>query len=378
MSPKVKALLAAAGFAALMAPAVADACTGIMLRNSDGSVVHGRTVEFGITLDMDYAVVPRNYQFVGQTPLGPGKSWASKYAAAGVITFGNLAIMDGLNEKGLALGAFYFPTFAEYTETTSENQAKSLSAADFSNWILTSFATVDEVRQAIESGEVYVAPTLLPGWPQTPQPFHWIVYDKTGKSLVIEPLKGKLVLYDNPLGVLTNSPDFDWHLTNLRNYIALDPKGVPPVDLDGIDLTAFGMGAGMLGIPGDFTPPARFVRATVYSSTIKPAADSKAGVFSGFHILNNFDIPWGVARETANGKTEADHTLLTTMRDPDSLRIYYKTFDDQTLRMIDLASFDFDAKDVKRLSTAGQQPVVNMTDKFETATFPTGKPANAD
>jgi choloylglycine hydrolase len=166
---------------------------------SDGSVLHGRTVEFGINLDMDYAFVPRNYKLVGQTPLGPGKSWSSKYAAAGVITFGNLAIMDGLNEKGLALGSFYFPTFAQYTETTPDNQANSMSAADFANWNLTSFASVDEVRQAIESGEVYVAPTLLPGWPQTPQPFHWIVYDKSGKALVIEPLDGKLVLTDNPL-----------------------------------------------------------------------------------------------------------------------------------------------------------------------------------
>ena len=57
-----------------------------------------------------------------------------------------------------------------------------MSSIDFSNWILTSFATVDEVRAAVESGEVAVAPTLLPGWPPTVQPFHWIVYDKSGKA----------------------------------------------------------------------------------------------------------------------------------------------------------------------------------------------------
>lgn len=100
-------------------------------------------------------------------------------------------------------------------------------------------------------------------------------------------------------------------------------------------------------------------------------------MFSGFHILNNFDIPWGVARETVDGKPEADHTLLTTMRDPENLRIYYKTFDDQTLRMLDLAKFDYDGKDVMRLSTAGGQPVIDMTGKFVPSDFDQGKTADA-
>src|SRR3990172_5178773 len=134
---------------------------------------------------------------------GEVMTWKSKGGAAGGILFGNLAIMDGLNEKGLAVGAFFFPTMAEYAATTPDNQGNSMSAADFSNWILTQFASVDEVRAAVEGGEAVVAPTLLPGWPPQPQPFHWIIYDRSGKSLVIEPLKGKLVLSDNPLGVFT-------------------------------------------------------------------------------------------------------------------------------------------------------------------------------
>ncbi len=198
--------LAAAAMTTFAAAQTASACTGIMLRNADGSIVHGRTVEFGIPLAIDFAVVPRGYSFTGLTPMGDGKKWTSKYGALGAIVFGNLGIMDGVNEKGLAVGAFYFPTMAQYTPTTADNQAKSMSSIDFSNWILTSFANVDEVRAAVEGGEAVVAPTLLPGWPPTVQPFHWIVYDKSGKSLVIEPIAGKLVVSDNPLGVFTNSP----------------------------------------------------------------------------------------------------------------------------------------------------------------------------
>jgi choloylglycine hydrolase len=240
-----------------------------------------------------------------------------------------------------------------------------MSAVDFSNWILTSFASVDEVRKAVEGGEAIVAPTLLPGWPQQVQPFHWIVYDKSGKALVIEPVGGKLVLSDNPLGVFTNSPTFDWHMTNLRNYVALNPRDVPPIEIDGETFQSFGMGNGMLGLPGDFTPPSRFVRAAVFSTTATKAPNSQKGVFSGFHILNNFDIPKGVARAKEDGKEGVDETLLTTMRDPQSLRLYFKTRDDQTVRMIDLNSFDLDAKVVKQISTKGEQTVIDMSDKSE-------------
>lgn len=358
------------GIAAAMAFAfataeTASACTGIMLRNADGSIVHGRTVEFGIPLDITYAVVPRNYNFTGLTPLGDGMKWTTKYGVLGAIVFGNLGVMDGINEKGLALGAFYFPTMAEYTPTTSENQSKSMSSIDFSTWVLTQFANVDEVRAAVEAGDVAVAPTLLPGWPASVQPFHWIVYDKSGKSIVIEPLKGKLVVSDNPLGVLTNSPSFDWHMTNLRNYITLSPRDVPPMKIDGTSLQSFGMGAGMFGLPGDFTPPSRFVRAAAFSATALKAADAKAGIFSGFHILNNFDIPYGAARENVGGTVHADQTIFTTMRDPQNLKIYFKSYEDQTIRMVDMKRFDLDAKEVMRLpSVTGPQPVVDMTGQF--------------
>lgn len=358
--------LALAAILTFAAAQGASACTGIMLRNADGTIVHGRTVEFGIPLDITYAVLPRNYNFTGQTPLGDGKKWTTRYGVLGAIVFGNLGVMDGVNEKGLAIGAFYFPTAAEYTPTTPENQSKSMSSIDFSTWILTQFATVDEVRAAVEAGEAIVAPTLLPGWPPTVQPFHWVVYDKSGKSIVIEPLGGKLVVSDNPLGVLTNSPSFDWHMTNLRNYIALSPRDVPPVKLDGTTFQSFGMGAGMLGLPGDFTPPSRFVRAAVFSATAFAVPDAQSGIFSGFHILNNFDIPYGIARVEAQGVTHADQTIFTTMRDPQSLRVYYKSYHDQTIRMVDLNHFDLNAKDVMRLpSPTAAQSVVDMSGQFQ-------------
>lgn len=341
------------------------ACTGIMLRNADGSIVHGRTLEFGIFIETDVVLVPRGYAFTGLTPLGDGMSWEARYAALGTIAFGNLAIMDGLNEEGLAVGAFYFPGYAEYTETTTENQAISMSMADFPNWLLTSFASVEEVRAAIEAGGVAIAPTLLPGWPPVLQPFHYVVYDRTGASIVIEPIGGELVVHDNPLGVITNSPSFDWHMTNLRNYIALDPRNVPPVEIAGETFAQFGQGSGMLGLPGDFTPPSRFVRAAVFSATAIPEENAERGVFQTFHILNNFDIPVGIAREEHDGVIHTDYTQLTAARDPQALRYYWKSYEDQTIRMIDMTALDLDGDRILSVSTAGEQPVLDVTNDME-------------
>jgi choloylglycine hydrolase len=114
----------------------------------------------------------------------------------------------------------------------------------------------------------------------------------------------------------------------------------------------------MLGLPGDFTPPSRFVRAAVFSTTAIPSDNAEKGIEQVFHILNNFDIPVGVARAEEEG-------VIHTARDPKNMRYYYKSYDDQTIRMVDLKQFDLDAKTIKMLSTKSQQPTVDMSDQFK-------------
>lgn len=341
-----------------------EACTGLKLVSKDGSVVHGRTLEFGIQVDTSIVVVPEGYEFVGTTPQGNGLKYAAKYAAVGAIAFDNIAIMDGLNEKGLAVGTFYFPGFAGYSKITPENQAKAVSPVEFSNWLLTQFATIEEVKAALS--EVVIAPTVVKEWGPTAAPFHYIVYEKSGKSLVIEPIDGKLVTHENPLGTFTNSPTFDWHLTNLRNYINLTPNNPKPLKIDGLEFASFGQGGGMVGLPGDFTPPSRFVRAAIFSITATPSANAKESIFQTFHLLNQFDIPVGLARDKVGDVVYTDSTMITCARDPQSLKYYFRTYDDQTIRVVDLTKFDFKAKAVKRVRTdSGRQPAVDITPELK-------------
>ena len=231
--------------------------------------------------------------------------------------------------------------------------------------MLTQFATTDEVREAIESGAVVIVPTVLKNWGPESPPFHYVVYDKSGKSIAIEPVGGKLVVRDNVLGVMTNSPTFDWHMTNLRNYISLNPRNVPDLDISGETFKQLGQGNGMLGLPGDFTPPSRFVRATVFSTTAVPPQSAGAGIKQVFHILNNFDIPVGVAREKSDGVVHTDYTMLTVARDPQNLAYYYKTYDDQTLRVVHLTDFDKNGTSVKLLSTKSEQPIIDMSSRLK-------------
>lgn len=339
-------------------------CTAIELITEDGAIVHGRTVEFGIEIDISIAVIPRGYAFTGQTPQGDGLGYEAKYAAVGIIGYADVKLLDGLNEVGLGLGTLYFPTFAEYTAVTDENQNRGLSPGDFPNWILTQFASLDEVRQAVSSDTVVITPTVIQGWGPAAPPFHYVVYDKTGASIVIEPVGGKLVIHDNPLGTMTNSPSFDWHMTNLRNFIALDPRNVPLIQISGATFQQLGQGSGMLGLPGDFTPPSRFVRAAVFSTTAVPARNAEKGIEQVFHILNNFDIPIGVARAEEDGVVHSDYTQLTVARDPQNQRYYYKSYADQTMRMVDMKQLDLNGKEIKLLSTRSEQPIVDMTGKL--------------
>lgn len=349
----------------LWAQSNAIACTGIMLRTEDSSVVHGRTMELSGAPDISIAVIPRGYGFIGKTPNGDGLKYSAKYAAVGAILYNDAIVQDGINETGLAVASFMFTTCAEYTPVTTGNQQKGLSPVDFTNWLLTQFASIDEVREAVKNEAVVITPTVVEGWGTEAPPFHYMVYNKSGESIVIEPVGGKLIVHENPFGVITNSPTFDWHMTNLRNYIPLNPNDLPPINVRGVTLKPFGEGNGMFGLPGDFTPPSRFVRAIFFSTTAIPSKTVEQGVEQVFHILNNFDVPLGLVREDVDGVVNFDHTVCTTVRDPQNLSYYYKSYDDQTIRVVQLKQFDLEAKKVKMLSTKSKQVIVDMTNKLK-------------
>lgn len=323
----------------------AAACTSLVISSADGSRFYGRTMEFAFPLESDAIVVPRKHAFSGTAANGQkGLQWATKYAATGLNAYNIPVLIDGMNEKGLAGGILYFPGFAKYADPATAKPDQSLAPWEFLTWALTNFATVDEVKAAI-NGITLIA-LNQPGANFIP-PFHYTLHDANGGNIVVEPLDGKLVVYDNPFGVLTNDPPLPWHIQNLSNYVKLTRDDPPPLKIFGQTIKALGTGAGMLGVPGDLTPPSRFIRAVAYASSVVPPANADDAVRLTEHVMNNFDIPLGYQRGSAAPGAPMERTQWTTIADLKNARYYFKTLDYQALRQIDLRKLDLDGAGIK-------------------------------
>jgi choloylglycine hydrolase len=350
------------------------ACTGISLKAGDGAAIRGRTLEFGFPMQSKVLVIPAGKELSGTLPDGgKGLTYTSRYAIVGANALGLPVILDGINDQGLSVGLFYFPGYAKYAELTKDNASHALAPQEFGVWALANFATVDEVKEAVKT--IVLVPTPAPGL-GSPQGAvagaHFFLQDRSGKSIVVEPVDGTLKVYDAPLGVMTNAPTYDWHMTNLTNYINLSVKDVDSAKVGPITIPAFGSGAGMLGLPGDFTPPSRFVRAVAFSQSAAPNATADDAVLSAFHILNQFDIPKGAVVNSAIGQPVDEITEWTSVADLKNLRWYFRSYTDQSIRMVDLKEAVAAAKG--QVSTIDmeetKQPIANVS-----ASVKTGKQA---
>ncbi len=281
----------------LMSYTSADACTALHLTAKDGGVVVGRTMEFGIDTQSDAVVVPAGTKLTSSLEdKSKGIQYTTKYGIVGNNFLNKHMIVDGMNEKGLYTGALYLPGYASYPEGTPENATKSMAPEDYVAWLLGNFATVAEVKANYNKVMLVQHPIKDIGGASFPG--HFLVTDSSGASIVIEPLDNTLKLYDNPLGVLTNSPSFDWHMTNLSNYANLSAVNVAPLDFSSTKINTFGQGSGLVGLPGDYTPPSRLVRAVAFSQAAVQLPTAAETVPQVAHIMNAFDIPlWNHTRE---------------------------------------------------------------------------------
>jgi choloylglycine hydrolase len=319
-------------------------CTGISLRAGDGGVVVGRTVEWALSdAHHDrFAVFPRGHHFTALTPDGAnGMRWEGRHGFVTVTAYGQPYGPDGVNEQGLYVGVYYFPGFCSLAAYDPADAARTASVGDFMQWLLSSFTTVAEVRRHL--ADVRVVDVQDPRFGGAPLPFHWKIADPSGEAIVVEIVDGGQVhVYDAFLGVITNSPSYDWHLTNLRNYVGLSPAPDTPLTIDGVRLAPFGSGSGFLGLPGDFTPPSRFVRAAALTASVRPLDDAADAVFEAFRILDSFNIPVGATGPAGRTATDiVSATQVTTVCDLAGRAVYFHTMANRQVRRIDLRRIDF-------------------------------------
>ncbi|MEQ2438264.1 choloylglycine hydrolase family protein [Phocaeicola vulgatus] len=316
-----------------------SACTGISFLAEDGGYVQARTIEWGDSyLPSEYVIVPRGQDLVSYTPTGVnGLRFRAKYGLVGLAIIQKEFVAEGLNEVGLSAGLFYFPHYGKYEEYDEAQNAITLSDLQVVNWMLSQFATIDEVREAIEG--VKVVSLDKPGKSST---VHWRIGDAKGNQMVLEFVGGVPYFYENKVGVLTNSPDFPWQVTNLNNYVNLYPGAVTPQQWGGVTIFPFGAGAGFHGIPGDVIPPSRFVRVAFYKATAPVCPTAYDAILQSFHILNNFDIPIGIEHALGKAPDIPSATQWTSAIDLTNRKVYYKTAYNNNIRCISMKKIDFD------------------------------------
>ena len=170
---------------------------------------------------------------------------------------------------------------------------------------------------------------------------HWRIGDITGKQVIMEIVDGKVHFYENSVGVLTNSPGFEWHLTNLNNYVNLHSGNAASQTLRQDTLLPLGGNSGFLGLPGDATPPSRFVRAAFYAATAPIQNNGLDCVWQCFHLLNNFDVPIGIEHPIGKAPDMPSTTQWTSVIDLNGRKVFYKTAYNNSIRCIDLSKIDF-------------------------------------
>lgn len=314
-----------------------EACTGISFRAQDGSFVVARTIEWaGGILKSEYSVVPRGETLVSYTPQGRnGMTYKARYGFVGLSVVEPGFVAEGMNEVGLSAGLFYFPHYGSYAPYDENHKDKTIADLQLVQWILSQFSTIDEVVAALRNVHVVSLDTAF-------QAIHWRIAEPSGRQIVLEIINGEYHVHENEIGVLTNSPDFTWHLTNLNNYVNLYPGVAKSQKWNGVELSSISAGSAFHGIPGDVTSTSRFVRAAFFVATAPQRKDAFETVLQCFHILNNFDVPIGVEHslgDVPQGMPSA--TQWTVVSDTKHRCIYYRTAYNSNIRCIDLADIDF-------------------------------------
>ncbi len=314
------------------------ACTDFVIQADDGTLVNGRSLEFGMDLQSAVKVFPRNQKMSSQNPnYKKGIEWVSKYGFVGVTAFGMNFAFEGLNEAGLSFGYLWMPGFTEYPSVSQEEMKKGLDFVDFGAWALGNFSSVAEVREGLKGVRIWGhAVPPLPGIP----PVHAAIHDAQGNHLVVEFVEGQMKVYENPTTVLTNSPPFPWHLINLGNYLGLQALNADPVQINGLKIAPLGQGSGLIGIPGDWTPPSRFVKMVTLIRFAQKPADAIGAVNLVEHLLNAVDIPLGDVQE--KGEQGGDFTQWAVIKDLTHRVFYFRSYYDLCLKKVDLKKLDFD------------------------------------
>lgn len=301
------------------------ACTDVMVKTDNNQVVSARNMDFRDDIKSSLVIVPQGREFKSQVAAGQqGVNWVSKYGYVGITALGMPYVCDGLNEEGLSVALLWL-VGTKYPEASADRP--NLALEYFSDWVLGNFSSVRQVQDAIQQVNLEMSNKLLEAIP-----LHIALHDAEGASAVIEFIDGKVLFYQNPNGVLTNDPSFDWQRKNLEYYKKKLEAADPAVS-----------------VPEGFFSAERFVRTTVVRDALPAAGDPMIAAAHALQILGLVAPPYGMpgtnsSKVFAGLGVKYDYTQWSVIRDHGNKVLYYRSASNPGLKAVDLKALDLSGK----------------------------------
>lgn len=286
---------------------------------------------FGRNLDLEFSyheeitIVPRNYPFIFRKCEGINHHYAMIGTA--FVVEGYPLFYDAVNEKGLGIAGLNFPGNAAYKAEVPD--ADNVAPFEFIPWILSRCADVDEAKTLISR----MNPVNISFSPELPlTPLHWMIADKK-RTIVVEPLKDGIRVYDDPVGVMTNNPTFDQQMFHLSNYMHLSNKPVTNTFAKGLEITEYSRGMGAMGMPGDLSSASRFVKAAFTRMNSVSGNSEEESVSQFFHILGSVEQQRGCV---CLGEGKYEITVYSSCCNMDRGIYYYRTYENSQITAVDM------------------------------------------
>lgn len=285
----------------------------------------GRTLDYEISYGDQVVITPRNYIF----DLRNGTQMKSHYAMIGMAcVMQNYPLYyDAVNEKGLGIAGLNFVGNAHYNKPMEDKD--NITQFELIPWLLGKCATVKEVRKLLEHINLIDTP-FLENLPVAQ--LHWIIADKN-ECITMESMEDGLKIYENPVGILTNNPPFNYQMFNLNNYMHLSVENRSNTFSKDLTLNQYSRGMGAMGLPGDLSSQSRFVRAAFVKMNSLSGDSEEESVNQFFHILGSVDQQRGCCKL---GENQYEITLYTSCCNADKGIYYYNTYDNHQISGVDM------------------------------------------
>lgn len=310
-------------------------CTGLSFTNKNNELFFGRNLDVPTNYGEQVVVTPKgyhlNYHFIDNQITNQA------IIGMGIVVEDYPFYFDCASQNGLCIAGLNFPGNAYFTEEPVANKT-NLTPYEFMIWAVTAYSSVKDLKEALKNVNLVNKP-FNPNMPIAP--LHWIISD-ANDCIVVEQTKAKgLVIYDNFVGILTNNPEFDWHLTNLNNYLNLSPNDALPHYWHKQKLTSLGVGTGNLGLPGGAMPSSRFVKAAFLNAHYPIMETETENIAKAFNILKAVAMVNG---SVVNNHKQNEFTAYTSCYSTHSQTYYYNLLNDFAIKSVSLKNIDINNK----------------------------------